>query len=396
MQVEVLQTLGALRRLDAEWRELSLPTPLQSPAWLTAWWEAYGEDDPACELATLAVRDESGTLVGLAPWYVKTRPLVGPTLRFLGDGRASTDHHTLLCRSAFEEPSVVTAIANWLIDHAGHAWRRVRFEAINADDRPMHHLERLLIEAGLDTERIDDLGSFPAEMVPVTENTADVEPTWENYLGTLSKNRRKRLRKWEREWFETGRATVRVAETEADRQAMWPELVRLHRERREAMGCEGVFDEPRFDRFHRLASERLLTEGRVYLALLELDGEPAAIEYALRDRVGEGANAIYAYQGGIAPAALDQDAGHLSMMAMARTALESGRTRLDLLRGDEPYKLSWGAKHRPAFTLHARPADTAGKLERWAGTAYRSLRDRRLQASGLGLREAAGELVPEA
>lgn len=366
MNLEVLTTLGALRRLEPEWRTLGLPTPMQSPAWLTSWWEAYGEADAACELATLALRDDAGTLVGLAPWYVRNRSLVGRTLRLLGDGRASTDHQTLLCRSPEDEPAVVKAVADWLIETASQSWRRVRFEALDADDRAMNHLERLLGEAGLDSERIEDLGSFPAAMAD-----HDVEPTWGNYLGTLSKNRRKKLRRWQRDWFDTGRATIRVAQTEADRQELWPLLVRLHAERREGMGCEGVFDESHFDRFHRLASERLFAEGQVYLALLELDGEPAAIEYALQDN-----HAIYAYQGGIAEAALELDAGHLSMMALARHALESGRTRLDLLRGDEPYKLSWGAIHRPATTLHVRPRDTAGRLERWAGNAYRSLRDR--------------------
>ncbi|MEN0111582.1 MAG: hypothetical protein AAF805_12755, partial [Planctomycetota bacterium] len=90
MPVEELTTLGALRRLEAEWRTLALPTPMQGPAWLVSWWEAFGEDDPACELSALAVRDEAGVLVGFAPWYTRRRPMVGPTLRFLGDGRAST------------------------------------------------------------------------------------------------------------------------------------------------------------------------------------------------------------------------------------------------------------------------------------------------------------------
>lgn len=374
MNLEVLNTLGALRRVEPEWRALALPTPMQSPAWLTSWWEAFGEEDAACELSTLAVRNAEGTLIGLAPWYTRQRSLVGPTLRLVGDGRASTDHQTILCRSPEDEPAVVKAVADWLIETAGEAWRRLRFEALDADDRAMNHLERLLAEAELDTERIDDLGSFPAEMA-----AHEGEPTWDNYLATLSKNRRKKLRRWERDWFDTGRATVRVAQTEKDRRAMWPVLVELHRARRVGMGEEGVFDEPRFDRFHQLASERLFAEGRIYLAILEQDGEPTAVEYALLDRPGGGSNAVYAYQGGIAEAGLDQDAGHLSLMAMARHALESGRTGLDLLRGDEPYKLSWGATHRPATTLHARPRDAVGVLERWVGATYRSLRDRKQQ-----------------
>jgi len=209
---------------------------MQSPAWLVSWWEAFGEDDPACELATLSVRDEQDIVCGLLPAYVHTRPLVGPTLRLLGDGRAATDHHTLLCRSPEDEPAVVKAMADWLAGEAGHAWRRIRFESLDADDRPTNHLERLLTEAGLDSERIDDCGSFPARLAPEGE-----EPDWEAYLASLSKNRRKRLRRWTRQVFDAGRASVRVAPTEADRQAKWPFSVDLHRARRAGVGEQGGF-----------------------------------------------------------------------------------------------------------------------------------------------------------
>ena len=238
----------------------------------------------------------------------------------------------------------------------------------------MNHLERLLSEQGLDTERIEDLGSFPAELI-----REDSPPDWEGFLSTLSKNRRKKLRRWDREWFESGRASLRVAQNEQDRAELWPELVRLHNERREGMGETGVFECERFDRFHRLASEQLLASGGLYFALLSLDGQPAAVEYSLQD-----SRSVYAYQGGISSAALDLDAGHLSIMGLTRHALQTGRTRLDLLRGDEPYKLSWGATHRPASTLHARPDTWTGKLERLAGNAYRGLRDSRKKVAEAG------------
>lgn len=368
MRIETITDLDGLRRLEADWRALPLPSPMQSPAWLTSWWEAYGHDDEAMRLNALAVRDDAGRLAGLAPWYTRHHPVAGASLRFLGDGRASTDHHTLLA-AAEDEPAVVTAVANWTIASAGDAWRRARFESINDDDRAMRHFGRLLDEAGLDTERIADVGSFQADLAPDAD-----EPTWDNYLASLSKNRRKRLRRWVRETLDSDRARVRVVSDDQQRCEAWPLLVRLHAERREGMGETGVFDCPKFDRFHRLASERLLAEGKLELAVLQLDGAPVAVEYALRDD-----DTVYAYQGGIAAAAMELDAGHLSLLGLARRALASGRTRLDLMRGDEPYKLSWGARHRPASSLHVRPRDAAGALERWAGTAYRRIRDARRQ-----------------
>ncbi len=368
MRVEILNDLTSLEQLATQWQQLPLPTPMQSPAWLLSWWEAFGEDDLACELQSLAFYSDEDQLIGLAPWYTRRHPVAGRTLRFLGDGRASTDHHTLLCR-AEDESAVVAAAARWITDSAGEAWRRIRFEAINDDDRAMNTLMSLLDLADFDTERIGDLGSFPAELAH-----GDADPTWDNFLATRSKNRRKRMRRWQREWFDTGRATVRVVKTEQQRQELWPLLVRLHNERREGMGETGVFDCSQFNRFHELASAKLLVEGQLYFAELEIDGKPAAIEYSLQDANG---GAVYAYQGGIATAALAQDAGHLSLLALAQHALATGRTQLDLLRGDEPYKLNWGAVHRTASTLHVRPRTLAGTVERWVGNAYRRVRDTR-------------------
>lgn len=368
MKVEAVNCPDKLARLAPDWRRLPTPSPMQSPEWLLAWWNAYGKPERGVEheLCVLTVRDSEGRLVGLAPWRLEKRSLAGPTLRWLGDGRASSDHHTLLC-GAEDREEMVESIADWLITHAGDTWRRVRFEAITDNDLAMHALQRRLADAQLDTEWIDDHGLYTAVLSESDEPTA-----WNDYLNSRSKNRRKRLRRWTRELFESGRATVRRVTTEEERQLMWPLLVRLHRERREAMGHASVFDEERFNAFHQEASAALLAASQLYFALLEFDGEPAAIEYALQD-----SRAVYAYQGGIANWALGHDVGHLSMLAMLHHTLDTGRTRYDLLRGDEPYKISWGAVRRQARTLHVRPRTLSGALERWAGNAYRGLRDAR-------------------
>lgn len=367
MRLELIEDIASLELHSAAWSQLALPSPMQSASWLLSWWQAYGEDNKAMSLSVvLAWQDDQ--LVGLAPFYVEHHPLFGKTLRWLGDGRASTDHTTLLTESAEHEPAVVIAIAGWVAEGATKRWHRLRLEAIDANDRAGNQFERLLFEAGIDTEWIDDIGSFPAPLAS----------DWETYLAGFSKNRRKRLRRWEREWFDTGRVSMRIAKTEAEREAMWPELVQLHNERREGMGEQGVFDCPRFNEFHQLASARLLAEGKLYLGLLETDGVPTAIDYSPQDET-----TIYAYQGGISVAGLDQDAGHLCLLALVKQAIASGRSTLDLLRGDEPYKMNWRAEHLPARTLHARPRNLIGKLERWAGNTYRSLRDAKQQAKEL-------------
>jgi CelD/BcsL family acetyltransferase involved in cellulose biosynthesis len=372
MRIETLTTREALGRIEAAWRELPAPSPMQGPDWLLSWWDAYAADDPRERLSVLAFWDEAtGRLAGLAPWRVRTT-WGGATLRFLADGRAATDHQSVLVASPEVEPAVVHAAARWLHETAGKLWRRARFEGVNDDDRVMRHLTELLGSEGIDVERVPDMGSFAVDWTSCClEAIGDADGAWEAYLATLSKSRRKRLRRFARERLDAPGTRVVVAETESQRRDLWPVLERLHNERRQGMGFTGAFECPRFARFHDEASARLVASGRLKLAMLEVDGEPLSIDYAIDDPQN---GALLVYQGGISERGLGLDAGHLSSLFLARDAMRRGRKRFDLLRGDEPYKLGWGAARRPASTLYLRPRGAAGKVERWALATYRGTR----------------------
>ncbi|MGL4511969.1 MAG: GNAT family N-acetyltransferase [Lacipirellulaceae bacterium] len=379
MRIETVTTRESLARVEAAWGELLAPSPMQTPDWLAPWWDSYGERDPREQLSVLAFWDDAtGRLAGLAPWRVRAS-LAGPTLRFLGDGRAATDHQSLLVASPEDEPAVVHAAARWLRETAGKLWRRARFEGIDDDDRAMSQLLDTLEAVGLDVERVPDLGSFGVSW-PLTGGAAAADPdaAWATYLATLSKSRRKRLRRFERERLGAAGTRVVVAQTEAEREALWPTLERLHNERRRGMGRPGAFECPRFASFHNGASARLLAAGRLKLVLLEVDGQPMSIDYAIDDPRTQ---TLFVYQGGISAAGLAYDAGHLSSLFLARDAMRRGRARFDLLRGDEPYKLGWGAAHRPASTVYLRPRALSSKFERWALAAYRGSRRSAVVAS---------------
>jgi CelD/BcsL family acetyltransferase involved in cellulose biosynthesis len=53
---------------------------------------------------------------------------------------------------------------------------------------------------------------------------------------------------------------------------------------------------------------------------------------------------ILFYNAGIDPDARDLSPGVLMVYSYVARAIESGRRRIDLLRGDEPYKYDWGAR----------------------------------------------------
>ena len=68
----------------------------------------------------------------------------------------------------------------------------------------------------------------------------------------------------------------------------------------------------------------------------------------------ETADSILYYNAGVDPAHRALSPGVLMVEGLVRRALETGRTRLDFLRGDEGYKYEWGAFDEPIQRLLVR------------------------------------------
>lgn len=338
MQVQHIDTTAQLNELETEWLALPLPSPMQSPNWLATWWETYGGGNR--QLSTLALRFD-GQLVGLAPLYIDT---TDQTLRWLGDGRVCSDHQTLIVDPNHVETST-TAVAEWLLQSDAAHWRQLRLEAVNHNDAALRQLIDKLEAAGCPLSQREEPGSC----------YIDLPATWDEYLASVSKNHRKRTRRAYKESFVSGRARVDVYRSAEECLSAFDTLVRLHNDRRTALGEAGAFEDAQFLHFHRLAVQRLANANAVQLTLLSVDDEPVAAEYVLENN-----DTQFAYQGGLSAAGEAISAGNLSMLWQLKNAIERGQQRLDLLRGLEKYKFSWGAKHCPATTyLVRRPSRTA-------------------------------------
>jgi CelD/BcsL family acetyltransferase involved in cellulose biosynthesis len=160
--------------------------------------------------------------------------------------------------------------------------------------------------------------------------------TWDEYLGSLSANRRQVLRRRERNL----ERDHRVALTDygpANFADGWRHLLELHERRWEdGAGGRGAFSDPRLERLHRTFATDLARREQLWLATLDLDGAPAAAWYGFADR-----DTVYFYQSGRDPRWEDQSVGVALMVKMIRRAIERGYRRFDFLRGDEAYKRQW-------------------------------------------------------
>jgi CelD/BcsL family acetyltransferase involved in cellulose biosynthesis len=170
--------------------------------------------------------------------------------------------------------------------------------------------------------------------------------SWDDLLARLSKSRRGKIRAQERRFLESGRAAVKSAEDEATLRQGLDVLHRLHQARRESLGDDGCFTVPRFERFLEDAAGRLQRAGQLRLQWLEVEGQPAAVEFDLL-----GGDTLYYYQTGMNPDLAEISPGWLLQIASLKAAMADGLAYFDFLRGDEEYKLTWGAEPRPLVQI---------------------------------------------
>lgn len=306
------------------WHELADDAPMRSPEWLLAWWEMYATRND--ELCILFFHEPGGTLVGLAPLYLRR---VGrkATFRILGAGDSVTHHTDWLCAAGWET-RIGREVGQFLLK-AQPEWKRLLFESVDADAAAIHATLAFLVENGC-------LG----HLRPINSCWKITLPaTWDDYLQMLSRSLRKRCRKLQRQFFDSGRIQIRQVESEADLEKGFEILLDLHAARWGSSGKPlGVFDDQRFRAFHEKISRDLLACSKLRLAWLECDGKPIAAEYQFVD-----AKAVYAYQAGVDLSMDEYSPGKLSMMAAIQFAIARGCESFDLLGGDESYKSSWRA-----------------------------------------------------
>jgi CelD/BcsL family acetyltransferase involved in cellulose biosynthesis len=92
-------------------------------------------------------------------------------------------------------------------------------------------------------------------------------------------------------------------------------------------------------KFLREVSCRLADAGMLRIFSLKYNGDIAAVILAMRKQT-----TIFGYLTGFDPNHDRFGIGRILLYESIRHAIESGFHRWDFLRGDEPYKRSWGAE----------------------------------------------------
>ena len=344
-------SLDQLAPYIQDWDRLSQGNPFRSWSWLSAWWRHYGGlpsgGRTVDRLFVIGVFDDSGRLIGAAPWYVNGSTWQGRVVRFLGTGEVCSEYLGVLAAPGLEEP-VTTALADWLSSARGRdTWDLLELTGVSTDDAVVARLAAQLARRGNRVHRRAGPCCWRIEL----------PDTWDQYLAMLSKQHRNHLRRAERQLVASGRAVVHWVREREDLSKARQVLVEQHQSRRNLLGQSGCFASARFTAFHCEAMPELLQRRQLGLFWIELDGRPFVTEYMLfADQ------AAYLYQGGMDTSRLDDSPGRLGSLTCLKFAIEHGYRIFDFLRGDEPYKAHFRAQPHGCLEIRVAADRLAAKV----------------------------------
>jgi len=362
------------------WDRLAFLNPYSTPfstwAFQRAWWDAFGDNAHA---ETLVLVDPGAAdprqPVAIAP--LMHRHVVEPsdadthtTIRHADDlpltpvapdacavyfgASYHADYATLLAHPA-DMPAAAEAVADYLAtDRAGFdTWSVVDLRRLRQADPATDVLtttfgEREMAEGWiLNVERED--------VCPVIRLPEGGD--FEAYLATLGKKERHEIRRKVRRAEAAGEiALVESTDPIAD----LDEFIDLHQRKwaerglfpDNAGGAQArVFVRRLFELFGAAPSgpNAIPDHATIHLGFLTLEGRRIAAEIHF-----ETAGSLLYYNAGVDLAAKHLSPGVLQLEQLVRRAIERGKCRVDLLRGDEPYKYEWGAVDEPIQRLLVR------------------------------------------
>ncbi len=360
--------LVAIRRpfdsiAEETWDALAERTPWATPfsrhCVQRAWWDAYGA---TAHDQTLVVVDEDApeTIVGITPLMhrhelepgdVAARTTIrhqpGSVLRPVSDSATAVffgasyhaDYATVLA-SPDDLAAVCRAVVDALAAQDPDRWDVVDLRRLRDGDPAVDALvaafEWAAPKAGWLVTREQE------DVCPVVTLAPGLD--FDGYLATLGKKERHEIRRKIRR-AEAG-GDVRL-ESSADPIGDLDAFVDLHQKR---WGAEGLFPPTEGGaasrRFFAGLFEDCAPSGIVDLSFLTVGGRRVAAGVTFDD-----GRVLYYYNAGVDPEARELSPGVVMVARYVERAIELGRTRLDFLRGDEPYKYEWGGVDAPIERL---------------------------------------------
>jgi CelD/BcsL family acetyltransferase involved in cellulose biosynthesis len=308
--------------------------PFLRPGWVEAWVRAFGWG----ELDAVEVR-RGADLVALLPMLRSRNAL-----------RSPSNWHT----PAFEPLGIDAAARGELLK---------RLFGQPAATVELNHLGGGATESDVVVQAAREQGRRVVPRAVARSPFIALEGSFEDYEASLSRNRRKALRRHRRRLEDEGALRFEVYDGRTDLEQLLAELFAV-----EASGWKGrngtaISSQPETARFYADVARWAAARGWLRLAFHRLDGRPIACDFAL-----EQGGVWYTLKAGYEEELRSFGPGALLLRDEIAHCCERGVSRIELLGHDDSFKASWTDRSSERVSIKAfakGPVSTA----RWAGAA---------------------------
>lgn len=295
------------------------------PVWLRTWLAEFGS---SCEPLVLTCGE--GELAGVAPFM-----RIDDRITFIGDP-SICDFMDLLVDPAHAD---VAYDSLWRQLHA-EDWAELELWGLRASSPTRERIKQYASQHACEVE----------EELEAVAPRLTLPASWDDYLASLNKKDRHELRRKIRRLFQSGgNVELEVLSAQEEVVAAMDDFLELHTRSRQD---KTEFMTPEMAAFFRRMASAMSAQGLIRLFMLRINGKPGASVLCF-----EAGTCLYMYNSGYDPEFSSLSVGLVSKALCAQWAIENGRSALDFLRGNEPYKYDLGAHDQPIYTLRlSRPA----------------------------------------
>jgi len=336
MRTQILSEPNSFEQLQPEWNALLNRSPLRTVfltwEWQATWWKHLGEG----ELHLVTLREDDGTLVGIAPLCLVLGAAGRNAFRWVGCVDVS-DYLDVTVAPGYES-ALYEAILDYLTADDAPAWHYVDLCNIRQASPTYESLTRLAEQRGLYAR------TSVQEVCPVIQLPA----TWDEYLNGLDKKQRHEIRRKMRRLESSADTQWRIADDPATLDEDIDAFIRLHRKSNPE---KDAFMDEQMMRFFRDMCHAFFGNGWLHLTFIHINGNAAATMLNF-----DYDNSILVYNSGYDPeryAALSP--GIVLLSYCIRHAIETGKRQFDFLRGDEEYKFRFGATRTTVHNVLISP-----------------------------------------
>jgi CelD/BcsL family acetyltransferase involved in cellulose biosynthesis len=328
-QIHEINTIEEFRNLKEEWNELlarsSSDTIFLRHEWLFTWWEVFGKDK---NLFILVVR-ENEKIVGIAPlMIVKTKLNLFPVRAVKFIGEKESDRADFIIES--DSKYAIEAIVSYLINNS-YRWDIVWLKEILEDSAMVNRLQAYLSKNGL------KLWQGICSICPYIS----LDNNWNEFWKSLKPSLKRNLRNRNRRLSEKGEVKFERYNNGSNVNDLLSQAIYIERKSWKGSDNIGIFHSEDHKVFHKRFADISRKQDWFDLSFLSIDSNKISFHYGFKYK-----NKFLSYNTSYDPLYSKESPGVILMHFMLQDFFREGIAELDLLNGEQSYKLDWTSNIR--------------------------------------------------